>query len=135
MRQDKEKTPGVFGKEVDCVDEETWFNTKSASRTQKAQSRWKGEAGGPEEYLCLLCSALRFLCSSSAHSSAYPGAYGTARVSKRLADETATCLRAVLYQRRCTKCAAASGASKQLAQHIITLATALIDRPCSSGSS
>src|SRR5262249_15855984 len=60
MRQDKEKTPGVFGKEVDCVDEETWFNTKSASRTQKAQSRWKGEAGGPEEYLCLLCSACAF---------------------------------------------------------------------------
>jgi hypothetical protein len=49
---------------------------KAQSRTQKAQTRWKGEAGDSKEYLCLLCSALRFLCSSSAHSSAYPDADG-----------------------------------------------------------
>ena len=38
MRQDKEKTPGVFGKEIDCVDEETWFNTKSAKQNTKNKS-------------------------------------------------------------------------------------------------
>src|SRR6266545_3135378 len=57
---------------------------KAQSRTQKAQSIWKVEAGDPKEYLCLLCSALRFLCSSSAQSSAYPGAdaRGTVPVSQ-----------------------------------------------------
>src|SRR2546428_11829493 len=52
-------------------------NTKSAKKNTKGTKQMERRGWRPEEYLCLLCSSLRFLCSSSARSSAYPGAHGS----------------------------------------------------------
>src|SRR2546426_11966598 len=52
-------------------------NTKSAKKNTKGTKQMERRGWRPEKYLCLLCSSLRFLCSSSDHSSAYPGAHGS----------------------------------------------------------
>ena len=48
MRQDMEKAPGVFGKAVDCVDEETWFNTKSAKQNTKGTKQMERRGRRPK---------------------------------------------------------------------------------------
>jgi hypothetical protein len=48
MRQDKEKAPGVFGKEVDCVDKEIWFNTKSAKQNTKGTKQMERRGRRPK---------------------------------------------------------------------------------------
>jgi len=70
----------VFGKEVDCVDEETWFNTKSAKQNTKGAKQMERRGRRPRRIFVPFVFCLRFLCSSSAHSSAYPGAYARGTV-------------------------------------------------------
>jgi hypothetical protein len=67
MRQDKEKAPGVFGKEVDCVDEETWFNTKSAKQNAKGTKQIERRGRRPKRIFVpfVFCFALFVFLSRS----------------------------------------------------------------------
>jgi len=60
MRQDKEKAPGVFGTGVDCVDEETWFNTKSAKQNTKSANQMERRGRRPKRIFVpfVFCFAL-----------------------------------------------------------------------------
>ncbi len=60
MRQDKEKAPGEFGAEVVWVDEETWFNTKSAKQNTKSAKQMERRGRRPKRIFApfVFCFAL-----------------------------------------------------------------------------
>ena len=66
----------MFGTEVDCVDEETYFTTKITKKNTNGTKQIAGRDRKPKEYLCFLCSSLCFLWSPSAQSIVVPNTTG-----------------------------------------------------------